>query len=104
MYAPDTIAALSTAPGTGAIAVVRILFHISLAKMLTVFYILLFLLSFFTPSDFVAVAFDNCFDHGFLGGGRSGVGRTGAGCAAHENNINRLNTTGCVYVDYKHNI
>ncbi len=41
-----------------AIAVLRILFHISLAKMLTVFYVLLFLLSFFAPSEFIAVAFD----------------------------------------------
>ena len=59
---PNEVLIWTVALGVGiftAIAVVRILFHISLAKMLTVFYILLFLLSFFTPSDFVAVAFDS---------------------------------------------
>lgn len=59
---PNEVLIWTVALGVGiftAIAVVRILFHISLAKMLTVFYSLLFLLSFFTPSDFVAVAFDS---------------------------------------------
>ena len=51
---PNEVLIWTVALGVGiftAIAVVRILFHISLAKMLTVFYSLLFLLSFFTPSD-----------------------------------------------------
>ena len=59
---PNEVLIWTVALGVGiftAIAVVRILFHISLAKMLTVFYILLFLLSFFTPSDFVAVRPDD---------------------------------------------
>lgn len=41
------------------IAVLRILFHISLSKMLLVFYLLLFILSFFSPDSFTAVAFDS---------------------------------------------
>ena len=48
---PNEVLIWTVALGVGiftAIAVVRILFHISLAKMLTVFYILLFLLSFLT--------------------------------------------------------
>lgn len=41
------------------IAVLRILFHISLPMLLCIFYLLLFLLSFAAPSDFIAVAFDS---------------------------------------------
>ena len=41
------------------IAVLRIRFQIELRKMLIVFYVLLFLLSFFSPDSFTAVAFDS---------------------------------------------
>ena len=41
------------------VAVLRIIFRISLPMMLLVFYILLFLLSFFSPDSFTAVAFDS---------------------------------------------
>lgn len=41
------------------VAVLRILFHINLSKLLFVFYILLFVLSFFSPDSFTAVAFDS---------------------------------------------
>lgn len=41
------------------VAVMRILFHISLSNMLLVFYLLLFVLSFFSPDTFTAVAFDS---------------------------------------------
>lgn len=59
---PNQVLIWTVAVGVGiftTIAVLRILFKISLYKMLTVFYILLFVLSFFTPSNFVAVAFDS---------------------------------------------
>lgn len=41
------------------IAVLRIIFKLSLAAMLCFFYIVLFLLSFVAPGDFIAVAFDS---------------------------------------------
>ena len=41
------------------IAVLRILFKVSLKKIITIFYIALFLLSFFSPDAFTAVAFDS---------------------------------------------
>ena len=37
----------------------RILFHVSLSNMLLIFYILLFVLSFFSPDSFTSVAFDS---------------------------------------------
>ena len=58
---PNQVLIWTVAAGVGVfttIAVLRILFKISLAKMLTVLYVLLFLLSFFAPSEFIAVAFD----------------------------------------------
>ena len=58
---PNEVLIWTVAVGVGiftSVAVCRILFHISLSKMLTVLYILLFILAFLTPSDFVAVAFD----------------------------------------------
>ena len=58
---PNQVLIWTVATGVGVfttIAVLRILFKISLAKMLTVLYVLLFLLSFFAPSEFIAVAFD----------------------------------------------
>ena len=59
---PNQVLILTVAVGVGlflVVAVLRILFGISLSKMLTVCYVLLFVLSFFTPSSFVAVAFDS---------------------------------------------
>lgn len=58
---PNQVLIWTVAAGVGIFtvaAVLRILFHISLAKMLMVLYILLFLLSIPAPSEFVAVAFD----------------------------------------------
>ena len=59
---PNQVLIWTVAVGVGIfliIAVLRILFHISLSKMLFVFYILLFVLSFFSPDSFTAVAFDS---------------------------------------------
>ena len=59
---PNQVLILTVAVGVGVflvVAVLRILFGVSLSKMLTVCYVLLFALSFFTPSSFVAVAFDS---------------------------------------------
>lgn len=59
---PNQVLIWTVAVGVGlflVVAVLRILFHISLSKMLLVFYILLFLLSFFSPDAFTAVAFDS---------------------------------------------
>lgn len=59
---PNQVLIWTVAVGVGiflAIAVLRILFQVSLAKLLVIFYLLLFLLSFFSPSSFTAVAFDS---------------------------------------------
>lgn len=59
---PNQVLIWTVAVGVGfflVIAVLRILFHISLSKMLLVFYLLLFILSFFSPDSFTAVAFDS---------------------------------------------
>lgn len=59
---PNQALIWTVAAGVGiflAVAVMRILFHVSLSKMLFVFYILLFILSFFSPDSFTAVAFDS---------------------------------------------
>lgn len=59
---PNQVLIWTVALGVGiflVIAVLRILFHINLSKMLFVFYILLFILSFFSPDSFTAVAFDS---------------------------------------------
>ena len=59
---PNQVLIWTVAVGVGiflAIAVLRIIFQVSLAKLLVIFYILLFLLSFFSPSSFTAVAFDS---------------------------------------------
>lgn len=59
---PDQTLILTVAVGVGlflALAVFRILFKISLATMLLVFYIGMIVLSFFVPGDFLAVAFDS---------------------------------------------
>ena len=59
---PNQVLIWTVAVGVGiflVIAILRILFHIGLSQMLLVFYVLLFLLSFLTPSEFTAVAFDS---------------------------------------------
>ena len=58
---PNQVLIWTVALGVGIFtvaALLRILFQISLSKMLMIFYILMLMLSFFTPSEFVAVAFD----------------------------------------------
>lgn len=58
---PNNVLIWTVAVGVGiftVIAVLRILFRISLSKLLTVMYLLVFVLSFFSPSEFTAVAFD----------------------------------------------
>lgn len=59
---PNQILIWTVAVGVGVfliVAVLRILFHISLSNMLMILYILLFALSFFSPDTFTAVAFDS---------------------------------------------
>ena len=59
---PDTVLVITVAIGVGiflALAVLRILFQISLPAMLTVFYLLVIGLSFLVDDNFVAVAFDS---------------------------------------------
>lgn len=58
---PNTVLILTVAVGVGiflAIAILRILFKVNLSTILMILYALLFLLSIFAPSDFLAVAFD----------------------------------------------
>ena len=59
---PNNVLIYAVAGGVGfflVIAQLRIFFHIPLAKMLLVFYPLVFLLAFFAPADFVPVSFDS---------------------------------------------
>lgn len=59
---PSQVLIWTVAVGVGiflVVAVLRILFHINLSIMLLVLYILLFVLSFFSPDSFTAVAFDS---------------------------------------------
>ena len=59
---PNYVLILSVALGVGAflvVALLRILFSIALAPLLFVFYGLVFLLAWFVPKDFLAVAFDS---------------------------------------------
>ncbi len=59
---PNMVLILTVAAGVGvflALAVMRIVFKLSLSACLMILYGLLFLLSFFTPGDFIAVAFDS---------------------------------------------
>ncbi len=59
---PNVTLILSVAAGVGAfliIALLRMLFGIPLPHMLVVFYIFVFVLTFFVPSGFLAVAFDS---------------------------------------------
>lgn len=58
---PNQVLIWTVAIGVGvflAVVVLRIRFHISLRRLLAVCYILLFVLSFFSPSSFTSVAFD----------------------------------------------
>ncbi len=58
---PNQVLIWTVAIGVGAflvIAVLRIVFHIKLSMLLTIFYAALFILTIFTPDSFVAVAFD----------------------------------------------
>lgn len=58
---PNQVLIWTVAVGVGAflvVAVLRILFQVSLPNLLLVLYALLFLLAFFSPSAFTAVAFD----------------------------------------------
>lgn len=59
---PNMVLVLSVAFGVGLFlvaALLRMLFNISLAHMLIVLYIIVFILAFFVPGDFLAVAFDS---------------------------------------------
>lgn len=59
---PNQVLIWTVAIGVGvflAVAVLRIRFHISPRRLLAVCYILLFVLSFFSPSSFTSVAFDS---------------------------------------------
>ncbi|MCD8144236.1 MAG: DUF1538 domain-containing protein [Oscillospiraceae bacterium] len=59
---PNRVLIWTVAAGVGvftAVAFLRIRFKVSLSKMLTLVYILVFVLSFFSPSSFTAVAFDS---------------------------------------------
>lgn len=59
---PNVTLILTVAAGVGiflVVAILRIIFRISLARLLLVLYLLLFSLSYFTPTNFVPVAFDS---------------------------------------------
>ena len=59
---PDSVLILAVACGVGfflVVAFLRMLFGISLPKMLSVFYLLVFALAFFAPDSFQSVAFDS---------------------------------------------
>lgn len=58
---PNNVLIMSVAAGVGVfmvVAILRILFQVSLSKMLLVLYAGLFVLSIFVPGDFLAVSFD----------------------------------------------
>lgn len=59
---PNMTLILTVAVGVGiflAIAIIRILFQISLSALLTIFYVIVIGASFFVPKSFIAVAFDS---------------------------------------------
>ena len=59
---PDTTLILTVAAGVGfflVIAIMRIIFKVALAHLLLLFYLVVFAVSRFTPSDFVSIAFDS---------------------------------------------
>jgi hypothetical protein len=59
---PDAVIIGTVALGVGAflvLAILRIVFQIKLSYMLFIFYAIIFILAYFTPNDFVPVAFDS---------------------------------------------
>ena len=59
---PNQVLIWTVAVGVGiflAVAVLRILFHVRLSRLLFVLYLLLFLLAAFSPPEFISVAFDS---------------------------------------------
>ncbi len=59
---PNRVLIMTVAVGVGlflALSIFRILFQISLSAMLTILYLILIVLSFFIPQNFLAVAFDS---------------------------------------------
>lgn len=59
---PNRILIFSVAAGVGAflvIALLRMLFSIALPNLLVIFYLIVFVLAFFVPRDFLSVAFDS---------------------------------------------
>ena len=59
---PNMVLILTVACGVGlflCVALLRMLFSVSLPTMLVAFYILVFILAFFVPKDFLAMAFDS---------------------------------------------
>lgn len=59
---PDAVIIGTVALGVGAflvLAILRIVFQIKLSYMLFIFYAVIFILAYFTPNDFVPVAFDS---------------------------------------------
>jgi len=59
---PNLVLILTVAVGVGlflAIAILRIKYSFSLSKLLIIFYLILIILSFFVPKEFIAVAFDS---------------------------------------------
>lgn len=59
---PNMVLILTVAVGVGfflVLALVRMLFGIQLSHMLLVFYVVVFILAYFVPGDFLAVAFDS---------------------------------------------
>ena len=59
---PNKVLILTVAVGVGfflVLALVRMLFGIQLSHMLLVFYVVVFILAYFVPGDFLAVAFDS---------------------------------------------
>ena len=59
---PDIVIILAVAAGVGlflVVALLRMLFSISLSQMLIFFYLIVFVLTLFVPSNFLAVAFDS---------------------------------------------
>ena len=59
---PSTVLLITISAGVGiflVIAVLRILFHVPMKYVLTLFYVITFVLSFFVPRSFVPLAFDS---------------------------------------------
>ena len=59
---PNSVLVLTVAFGVGiflTLAILRIIFRVSLTRMLIIFYAVTVALSFFTPASFIAVAFDS---------------------------------------------